>query len=99
MLGGFDPFTVTLPRGVERLLPKAARARVYRTAGWLSPVVIAGPCIVGTWRQGERPDSPISVELLRPLTRSESAQLHDQADLIGSLLNTSPRLSIREAAY
>lgn len=97
MLGGFDPYTVTLPRGVEHLLPKAARPLVYRTAGWISPVVTAGATVVGTWRPPERPDAPLPIELLRPLTAGERNELEEQTQLICGLLNTSAGCTVRPA--
>ncbi|HUC59567.1 MAG TPA: crosslink repair DNA glycosylase YcaQ family protein [Streptosporangiaceae bacterium] len=94
LLGGFDQYTVTLPQRVEALLPKAARPLVYRTAGWISPVVTAGPAIVGVWRAPQRASDPLQVRLLRPLDAGERAQLTEEAALVAGLLHTSPELAI-----
>lgn len=97
LLGGFDQYTVALPQRVETILPKAARSLVYRTAGWISPVVTAGPAIIGVWRAPERATEPLQVQLLRPLTAEERAQLADEADLVARLLDTSPALAVQSA--
>ncbi|WP_280401806.1 hypothetical protein [Nocardia carnea] len=40
--------------GDTELLPKAHRARVSRTAGWIAPIVVVNGRIAGTWElEGE----------------------------------------------
>ena len=49
LLPGFDPFVNELPRRTEGLLPVANHALVYRTAGWVTPVILVDGRIGGTW--------------------------------------------------
>ena len=55
-LGPFDSFTVGAGLR-EQLIPKAHVARVSRTAGWISPVVLVGGRAAAVWdskRRGDR---------------------------------------------
>lgn len=55
LLPGFDPYVVGALRQLERLVPAPSyKSAVSRTSGWISPVVIEGGRIVGTWSQESR---------------------------------------------
>ena len=47
LLPGFDPYTLSLQKEAEPLLPLARRPLVSRTAGWISQVVVVGGAVVG----------------------------------------------------
>ncbi|HET9613604.1 MAG TPA: crosslink repair DNA glycosylase YcaQ family protein, partial [Candidatus Limnocylindrales bacterium] len=47
LLPGFDPFTNELPRRTESVLPVAHHDDVYRTAGWVTPLVLVDGRIGG----------------------------------------------------
>jgi hypothetical protein len=49
LLPGFDPFVNELPRRVDSVLPVANHERIYRTAGWVTPVVLVDGRVAGTW--------------------------------------------------
>ena len=49
LLGGFDPYTLSLQKEAEPLLPIARRPLVSRTAGWISAVLLSGGAVAGTW--------------------------------------------------
>jgi Winged helix DNA-binding domain len=51
LLAGFDPYVVGALRQLEHLMPGPFRDRVSRTSGWISPVLLDGGRIVGTWTQ------------------------------------------------
>ncbi|HEY6744270.1 MAG TPA: winged helix DNA-binding domain-containing protein [Mycobacteriales bacterium] len=52
LLPGFDPYVVGALRQLDRLLPAAGlRSAVSRTSGWISPVLLDGGRIAGTWTQ------------------------------------------------
>ena len=54
LLPGFDPYVVGALRQLDRLLPAAdprLRAAVSRASGWVSPVLLDGGRIAGTWTQ------------------------------------------------
>ncbi|MBF6541903.1 winged helix DNA-binding domain-containing protein [Nocardia brasiliensis] len=53
LLGGFDQYVLGPGTADPVLLPGDHRAKVSRTAGWISPIVVAGGRIVGTWELAE----------------------------------------------
>ena len=54
LLGAFDPYVVGALRQLAHLLPGPFRDRVSRTSGWISPVLLDGGRLVGTWTQEAR---------------------------------------------
>ena len=54
LLAAFDPYVVGALRQLEHLLPGPFRDRVSRTSGWISPVLLDGGRLVGTWTQEAR---------------------------------------------
>lgn len=56
LLPFFDPYVVALPRSNSHFLPDAYRSAVYRTQGWISPVVLVDGHIVGVWEQDKKRD-------------------------------------------
>jgi len=54
LLPAFDQYVVTATRHAERLMPGPFKDRVYRPQGWLSPVLLVGGRMDGTWRQEAR---------------------------------------------
>jgi hypothetical protein len=51
LLPAFDQYVVAGTRHAEQLMPGPFKDRVYRPQGWLSPVLLAGGRMLGTWRQ------------------------------------------------
>ncbi len=49
LLGGFDQYLLGPGTGDDVLLPKAHRAAVSRTAGWISPIVVVNGRVAGVW--------------------------------------------------
>jgi hypothetical protein len=64
LLPGFDQYVLAAARDIEALVPAARRADVFRTAGWISPIIVRGGAVVGTWSSSDG-----NVEL-RPWKRS-----------------------------
>jgi Winged helix DNA-binding domain len=54
LLPAFDQYVVTATLQAEQLMPGPFKARVYRPQGWLSPVLLVGGRMDGTWRQETR---------------------------------------------
>jgi winged helix DNA-binding protein len=54
LLPAFDQYVVTATLQAEWLMPGPFKARVYRPQGWLSPVLLVGGRMDGTWRQEAR---------------------------------------------
>ncbi|MEU2034545.1 winged helix DNA-binding domain-containing protein [Nocardia amamiensis] len=53
LLGAFDQYVLGPGTGDTALLPPAHRPKVSRTAGWISPIVVVGGRIAGTWELAE----------------------------------------------
>ena len=49
LLPGFDQYVLGPGTGDGRVVPTARRAAVSRQAGWISPVVVVGGVVSGTW--------------------------------------------------
>ncbi|HSJ56163.1 MAG TPA: winged helix DNA-binding domain-containing protein [Anaerolineae bacterium] len=49
LLPAFDQWVVTAPRGHDAFLASEYHARVYRSQGWLSPVLLVDGRMEGTW--------------------------------------------------
>jgi hypothetical protein len=50
LLPAFDQYVVAAPRADSPVLAAEQRARVYRSQGWLSPVLLVDGRIEGVWR-------------------------------------------------
>jgi len=78
LLPGFDHYVVAASRHAERLLPGDLRSRVYRQAGWLSPVLLVNGLMQGVWRhevKGSRVEVAIEPFVKAPLwVRRAAAQ-------------------------
>jgi hypothetical protein len=52
LLPGFDPYVIGALRQLDRLVPAPHhRSAVSRTSGWISPVLLDGGRLAGTWTQ------------------------------------------------
>ena len=49
LLPGFDQYVLGPGTADGHVVPTARRAAVSRQAGWISPVVVAGGVVSGTW--------------------------------------------------
>jgi hypothetical protein len=87
LLGGFDPYTLSLQKEAEPLLPFRRRPLVSRTAGWISAVLLSGGSVVGTWTHELRPRATtIEVSPWRRLTKAELGAVREGAEGIGGFL-------------
>jgi hypothetical protein len=62
LLPGFDQYIVNATRDSDAILPAEYKAAVYRPQGWISPVLLAGGAVRGTWSH-ERKGKQLSVEI------------------------------------
>ena len=87
LLGGFDPYTLSLQKEAEPLLPLARRALVSREAGWISAVLLVGGRVAGTWTHDLSPRrTRIELSPWRRLTRAERRAVDAEAARIGAFL-------------
>jgi hypothetical protein len=101
MLGGFDPYTLSLQKEAEPLLPKARRPLVSREAGWISAVLLDGGRVAGTWTH-EVGSRAVRLDLApwRRLARRERAAVEDEAARVAAFVapGMDLRLSILDPA-
>ena len=50
LLPGFDQYVLGPGTGDARVIPAARRTDVSRQSGWISPIVVAGGAVAGTWK-------------------------------------------------
>jgi Winged helix DNA-binding domain len=97
LLAGFDVYVAgTRPRG--SLLDRRFEDRVFRKAGWVSPVVLADGVIAGVWnheRTGGRVQ--VTVEPFRALSAAHKRQVGEEADRLGSFLGAPAQVSYSAA--
>ena len=90
LLPAFDPYTLSLQKEAEPLLPLTRRPLVSRAAGWISQVVIAGGAVVATWtHEVTKGRLVIVVAPWRRLTKAQRSAIDDEAGRIGAFLGAS----------
>lgn len=93
LLPAFDPYTVALCRHPAVLAPEHL-ARVSRPQGWISPVVLVGGRIVGTWEhEAQREATAITCSLFVPATEATREQIAGEAERLGVFLGTPTTLT------
>ena len=81
LLPGFDPYVIGALRQLDRLVPAPEhKAAVSRTSGWISPVLLDGGRIAGTWTQ-ESTGGRLAIEItpFGPLRRGVRAAAEAEA--------------------
>jgi hypothetical protein len=90
LLAGFDPYVVGFFPRAGLVEPKHL-ARVSRTAGWISPVVVAGGEIVGVWKHAVRKGvMEITVEPFGKLAARRLRELSTDAERLAAALGAKP---------
>jgi len=85
LLGAFDQYVIAVDRS---LIPAEHRAKVSRTAGWISPVVLHQGRIAGVWNlDGGR----LAVELFGKVPKRALAA---EANRVTELLGVAARLAV-----
>jgi hypothetical protein len=94
LLAGFDPYVVAFhPR--DGLVEPEFKARVSRTAGWISPVVLVGGRAVGVWEHKlRRGVMEIRVEPFGRLTAARHRELAADAERLAGALGATPSLQV-----
>ena len=91
LLPGFDQYVIGASCHAEQLLPPGLRARVYRSQGWISPVLLVNGLIAGTWRheiKGSRVLVMIEPFGKAPVWVRRAAEL--EAERLGTFLGCQP---------
>jgi hypothetical protein len=72
LLGAFDQYVLGPGTGDTRILPAAHRAKVSKTAGWISPLVVVDGRITGVW---ELADDEVSVSFFPGTPKPSSSEV------------------------
>jgi uncharacterized protein YcaQ len=94
LLPAFDQYVVAAPREATPVLAAEHRPRVYRSQGWLSPVLLVDGRIEGVWRH-ERKGGVVTVviEPFGDVTEDVRAGAEAQAQRLAAFLGSELELS------
>jgi Winged helix DNA-binding domain len=93
LVPGFDHYVVAF-RPKEQLVDKRHMNKVFRAAGWISPVVLVDGRAVGVWaheRTGH--DVEVSVQPFGRLTAPHRKAIAEEADRLGAFLGAEARVT------
>jgi hypothetical protein len=93
LVPGFDQWTINATRGNPAFLDPALKDRVYRQAGWLSPVLLVRGRMAGVWRhekQGKR--LVVTVEPFAKLAAKVKKVVATEADRLAEFVGGEPEL-------
>ncbi len=89
LLPSFDPYMLAHV-DKNHLVDSSYYKRVYRNAGWISPVVLLDGRVIGIWsikRRGNR--SSLEIEPFESLPKSIRSKIEEEAARLGDFLETS----------
>ena len=87
LLPGFDPWINELPRRTDEVMTSIHHDRIYRVAGWVTPVVIVDGRVAGTWELTTGKRGGIEVQRLEPWRASATTELKAEVDRVAALLD------------
>jgi Winged helix DNA-binding domain len=93
LVPGFDHYVVAF-RPREQLVDRRHAAKVFRSAGWISPVVLVDGRAVAVW--GHERSGEWTAVTVRPFGRMSAAHkraVTEEADLLGAFLDAPARVS------
>lgn len=87
LLPGFDPWINELPRRTDAVMTSIHHDRIYRVAGWVTPVVIVDGRVAGTWELTEGKRGGMAVQPLERWRSGVKAELTTEVDRIAAFLD------------
>jgi hypothetical protein len=87
LLPGFDPYVNELPRRTDELLPVVHHDRIYRTAGWVTPVVVVDGSVAGTWELTAGKRGGIAVQPFGSWRGGVHRELRAEVDRLAAFLD------------
>jgi hypothetical protein len=94
LLGGFDAYVLGPGTDDGHVVSAAHRAAVSRQAGWISPVVLRGGVVCGTW---ELDDGTARIRWFREAARISRAALAAEVDRLSTVIARDLRLEVGPA--
>jgi len=87
LLPAFDQYVLGAPRDRAAFLDLKHKARVYRSQGWISPVLLVDGQMVGVWRH-ERKGTRLSVavEPFEPVSQTVKRQTEAEAERLAAFI-------------
>ncbi len=95
LLPGFDQYVLGPGTGEGRVVPPARRRAVSRQSGWISPVVLVGGVVTGTWHLGR---DEIRVEAFPEVGAIPKNALHAEVERWSGIIGRSLTVSVTPAA-
>jgi hypothetical protein len=94
LLPAFDHYVVAAPRDADAVLPERHRARVYRSQGWLSPVVLVDGRIAGVWSHEVRGGAvAVAIEPFGRVGREIKAAVEVEVSHLAAFLGGEAKLT------
>jgi hypothetical protein len=91
LLPGFDQYVLGPGTGDRNVVPAARRAAVSRQSGWISPVVVAGGVVSGTW---ELDGDQARVSWFGKAGRPTRAALQEELERLSAIIGRDLRLAV-----
>lgn len=91
LLPGFDQYVLGPGTADGHVVPPARRAAVSRQSGWISPVVVAGGVVCGTW---ELDGDQVRVAWFAESGRLPRQALEAEVERLGSILGRDLRVGL-----
>jgi hypothetical protein len=91
LLPGFDQYVLGPGTADPHVVPASRRAAVSRQAGWISPVLVAGGVVCGTW---EFDEGELRVAWFRESGRVPQTRLRAEVARIGDIVGRELRPSV-----
>jgi hypothetical protein len=91
LLPGFDQYVLGAGTEDGHVVPARRRAAVSRQSGWISPVVVSGGVVSGTW---EIEAGSIRIAWFGEAGRPPRRALQAEGARLGSILDIEPRVAI-----
>ncbi|HEX5015039.1 MAG TPA: crosslink repair DNA glycosylase YcaQ family protein [Candidatus Limnocylindrales bacterium] len=94
LLPGFDAWVLGPGTADDHVIPAARRRAVSRQAGWISPIVVVGGVVAGTWQlDGDR----IAIASFDEVTRPAQVQLRKEVDRLARIVGRDLTLEVSSA--
>jgi hypothetical protein len=87
LLPGFDAYVIGALPHIEYLLPGLLKARISRTSGWISPVLLVAGHIAGVWRHEKRGQRVlVQIDPFVALDAASKGSIQEEAERLGAFL-------------
>ncbi len=94
LLGGFDQWVLGPGTNDGHVTPAKRRSEVSKQSGWISPVVVAGGVVCGTW---DRDGGDVTVTWFKEAGRMPRHALQDEIARLSAILGRELRATFRRA--